>query len=163
LAVRCLCGADASPNEHRDPDGTGYALGVGDARGGGLATVLLIGVSTAPLPTPWFRRELPPRPLDWVLLILTALLSAALAATYALPVACPTRERSLTAGGLLSFFAMGCPVCNTLAVLDLGWGGVLTYFAPLQPRRGTSALVLLGGTLVARLRAVRLALAPVPA
>jgi len=94
-------------------DGPGYGLGVGYALGGGLATALLIGVPTA----------LPPRPLDRVFLILTALLCAALAATYAQPVACPTRERSLTAGGLLSFFAIGCPVRSRLAVLPLAWGG----------------------------------------
>jgi hypothetical protein len=132
---------------------------VGYALGGGLATMLLIGVPTALLPTPWFGREIPPRPLDWVFLILTALLCAALAVTYALPVACPTRERSLTAGGFLSFLAIGCPVCNKLAVLALGWGGALTYFAPFQPLLGALALVLLAVTLVARLRAVRLALA----
>jgi len=133
--------------------------GVGYALGGGLATMLLIGVPTALLPTPWFGRAIPPRPLDWIFLLLTAFLCSALAATYALPVACPLRERSLTAGGLLSFFAIGCPVCNKLAVLALGWGGALTYFAPLQPVLGALAL-LLGGTLVARLRALRLALSP---
>ncbi len=134
---------------------------VGYALGGGLATVLLIGVPTALLPTPWFGRAISPRPLDWVFLIVTAILCAALAATYALPVTCPTRERSLTAGGLLSFFAIGCPVCNKLAVLALGWGGALTYFAPIQPLLGVFALALLGGTLLTRLRAVRLALSPV--
>jgi len=120
--------------------------------------VLLVGVPTAHLPTPWFRRAVPPRPRGWIVLILTALLCAALAATYALPVACPPRERSLTAGGLLSFFAIGYPACNKLAVLTLGWGGALTYFAPLQPALGALALATHGGTLVARLRAVRLAL-----
>lgn len=140
--------------------GSSSANIVGYALGGGLATALLIGVPTALLPTPWFGREIPPRPLDWVFLALTAILCAALAATYALPVACPTRERSLTTGGLLSFFAIGCPVCNKLAVLALGWGGALTYFAPIQPLLGVLALVLLGATLLARLRAVRLALSP---
>ena len=128
--------------------GTGLLYGLG----GGLATLVLIGVPTVLIPNPWFGREIPPRPLDYVVLALSVLLVAALAATYAWPLACPWRERSLTTGGLLSFFAVGCPVCNKLAVLALGWSGALTYFAPLQPLLGAVAVLLLAATLVARLR-----------
>ncbi len=120
--------------------------------GGGIATLLLIGIPTVLIPNRWFGRAIPPRPLDYAILALTVALVAALAATYALPLACPTRERSLTAGGLLSFFAVGCPVCNKLAVLALGWSGVLTYFAPIQPVLGVASIALLAATLVARLR-----------
>ncbi|HEY8600349.1 MAG TPA: hypothetical protein VIL85_18075 [Thermomicrobiales bacterium] len=122
------------------------------ALGGGFSALVLIGVPTVLIPNPWFGREIPPRPLDYVVFALTVFLVAALAATYAWPLACPTRERSLTVGGLLSFFAVGCPVCNKLAVLALGWGGALTYFAPLQPLLGAVAILLLAATLVARLR-----------
>lgn len=121
------------------------------ALGGGLSTLLLIGIPTVLLPNPWFGRAIPPRPLDYVFLVLTVALVAALAATYALPLTCPTRERALTAGGLLSFFAVGCPVCNKLAVLALGWSGAMTYFAPLQPLLGLASVVLLAVTLAARL------------
>ena len=122
------------------------------AFGGGLGTALLIGIPTVLIPNRWFGREIPPRPLDYLLFALTIALSAALAATYALPLACPTRERSLTAGGLLAFFAVGCPVCNKLAVLALGWSGAMTYFAPIQPLLGVASLAVLAATLVARLR-----------
>lgn len=122
------------------------------ALGGGLASLLLIGIPTVLLPNAWFGRAIPPRPLDYVFLALTVALVAALAATYALPLTCPTRERSLTAGGLLAFFAVGCPVCNKLAVLALGWSGALTYFAPLQPLLGVASVALLATTLAARLR-----------
>jgi hypothetical protein len=126
---------------------------VGFGAGGALATLLLIGVPTALFPTPWFGREIPPRPLDYVILGLTAILAAGLAATYALPVACPARERTVTAGGLLSFFAVGCPVCNKIAVLALGSSGALTYFAPIQPLLGLLSLALLAYALITRLRA----------
>ena len=43
-------------------------------------------------------------------------------------------------GGALTFFAVGCPVCNKLVVLALGFSGALTYFAPLQPALGIAAL-----------------------
>lgn len=134
------------------PPASLVGTGVLYAVGGGLATLFLIGVPTVLIPNPWFGREIPPRPLDYVVLALTVLLVAALAATYAWPLACPTRERSLTAGGLLSFFAVGCPVCNKLAVLALGWSGALTFFAPLQPLLGAIAVLLHAATLAARLR-----------
>ena len=118
----------------------------------GFAALLLIGVPTALIPTPWFGREIPPRTLDYLFLALTVPLMAALGATYALPLACPTRERQLTAGGMLSFFAVGCPVCNKLVVLALGWGGAMTYFAPIQPLLGVVSLGLLGYALWSRLR-----------
>ena len=119
---------------------------------GGIATLLLIGIPTVLIPNRWFGREIPPRPIDYAILALTVAVVAALAATYALPLACPTRERSLTAGGLLSFFAVGCPVCNKLVVLALGWSGAMTYFAPLQPFLGFISIALLATTLFARLR-----------
>lgn len=122
------------------------------ALSGGFATALLLGIPTVLIPNRWFGRAIPPRPLDYVIFALTVALVAALAATYALPLACPTRERSLTAGGLLSFFAVGCPVCNKLAVLALGWSGAMTYFAPLQPFLGVASLILLATTLATRLR-----------
>lgn len=122
------------------------------ALGGGFATALLIGIPTVLIPNRWFGRAIPPRPLDYVIFALTVVLVAALAATYALPLTCPTRERSLTAGGLLSFFAVGCPVCNKLVVLALGWSGATTYFAPIQPFLGAVSLVVLTATLIARLR-----------
>ncbi len=119
---------------------------------GGVLTFFLIGIPTVLIPNPWFGREIPPRTVDYVIFALTVLLAAVLVATYALPLACPTREGSLTAGGLLSFLAVGCPVCNKLVVLALGWSGAMTYFAPVQPLLGVLSLILLGLTIAARLR-----------
>ncbi|MGN6360260.1 MAG: hypothetical protein ACTHNK_07725, partial [Thermomicrobiales bacterium] len=93
------------------------AIMLAAALGTGGATFVLIGVPTALIPIPWFMRMLPSRPLDWVFLALTTLLAAALGATYALPVACPLGEGKLTAGGILSFLAIGCPICNKVALL----------------------------------------------
>src|SRR5690242_20649777 len=127
------------------------------ALGAGGVTVVLIGVPTALIPNPWFMRMLPARPLDWVFLALTALLVAALGATYALPATCPLGEGKLTAGGILSFLAIGCPICNKVALLALGASGALTYFAPIQPFLGVAALGCLGWALAVRLRAIRAA------
>jgi hypothetical protein len=85
-------------------------------------------------------------------LALTAVLAAALGATYALPVACPVRERQLTAGGILSFFAIGCPVCNKIALVLLGTSGALSVWAPIQPFVGAASLALLAVTVAWRVR-----------
>ncbi|GAA4282930.1 hypothetical protein GCM10022261_04610 [Brevibacterium daeguense] len=55
-------------------------------------------------------------------------------------------------GAVLAWFAVGCPVCNKIALLALGYTGALTWFAPLQPALAVAALVLTGGALAVRLR-----------
>jgi hypothetical protein len=122
----------------------------------GVATFLAIGLPTAVIPSPIFGRQIPVRPEDYVFLALTSLMAAAIGATYAFPAACSLQEGKLTAGGMLSFFAIGCPVCNKLAVLLLGWGGAMTYFAPLQPLLAIVSLVLFAVALRFRLRAIGL-------
>jgi hypothetical protein len=64
----------------------------------------------------------PVRLQDYVFLIVTALLAGILAASYALPQtrACSIEQGRATAGGLLSFLAIGCPTCNKIIVLLLG-------------------------------------------
>lgn len=126
---------------------------VGGLVSGGV-TALAVGVPTAVIPNPWFMRMTPIRDLDVLYLVVAALLSAGVGATYAFPQACPLRRGQLTAGGLLTLFAVGCPVCNKLVVLLLGLSGALTFFAPLQPLLGAVATVLLVATLVTRLRSV---------
>ena len=56
------------------------------------------------------------------------------------------------AGGLAAFLAIGCPVCNKVALVLLGTSGALTIWAPLQPLLGIASLALLGATLAWRLR-----------
>lgn len=55
------------------------------------------------------------------------------------------------AGTVLAWFAVGCPVCNKLALLALGYGGAMTWFAPVQPVQAVAALLLTGLALLARL------------
>ncbi len=56
---------------------------------------------------------------------------------------------------MLSFFSVGCPVCNKVVVLLLGLGGAMTMFNPLRPFLGLASIVLLSLTLFVRLRAFR--------
>lgn len=49
-----------------------------------------------------------------------------------------------SAGGVLSAFAVGCPICNKLVVALVGVSGALNVWAPVQPLVGMAALALLG-------------------
>ena len=55
-------------------------------------------------------------------------------------------------GGFLTFFAVGCPVCNKLVLLALGASGALTWFGPVQPVLSLAAIGVLAWALRARLR-----------
>ncbi len=123
--------------------------------GTGAAVLLLIGIPTVLIPNPWFSRMVPTRPQDYAFLALTVLLSALIGATYAFPAACPLQEGKLTAGGFLSFLAVGCPVCNKIVVLALGTTGAMRYFEPAQPLLAIAGIALLGYALIVRLRAIR--------
>ena len=125
-------------------------------------SALAIGLPTDVIPNPVFGRQgTPVEPWAIPVLAVTAVLSGLLFATYVQAgvadktddVAAldrPSRFGSL--GGLLSFFAVGCPICNKVVVIALGTSGALTWFAPVQPYLGVFALGLLAWALRIRLR-----------
>jgi hypothetical protein len=122
-----------------------------------VVTALVVAVPTAMIPNPVFGREIPTTWWAWPTLVLTAVLGGLLVATYVRePGAVTTPSQGLnrrgTVGGLLSFFAVGCPVCNKLALIALGYTGALQWFAPVQPVLAVGGVVLLGWALRARLR-----------
>ena len=59
------------------------------------------------------------------------------------------------AAGLVTFFAVGCPVCNKLVLLALGASGAVTWFAPLQPILAVASVVVMAIALRLRLRGER--------
>lgn len=75
--------------------------------------------------------------------------------TGAIAIAPVAETRGTTLGaiaGFGAFLAIGCPVCNKIALVLLGTSGALTVFAPIQPVIGIASLVLLVATLAWRLR-----------
>jgi len=129
------------------------------AVGGTLAAFLLLGLTTAVIPNPVFGRSI--EPTDWAMkvLILTSALSGLLFATYVRNEPGPVHaERADSVakggavGGLLTYFAIGCPVCNKLVLLALGTTGAVEFFAPVQPYLGVAGLGILGVALIYRLR-----------
>lgn len=129
-----------------------------------LAVALLIGVPTDVIPNPVFGRPVPVTWWSYPTLAITAMLGGMLAATYvrstspdtdATPrpveeIDAPTRTGSMA--GLLSFFAVGCPVCNKLVIVALGTTGARQWFEPVQPLLAIASIGLLWWALRARLR-----------
>jgi cbb3-type cytochrome oxidase subunit 1 len=126
------------------------AIALGSAVG--LVAAATIAIPTAVIPNPLFTRMTPTRPLDVVLLVLTAIAAGLVGATYAAGTASPSCERRAGSGGILAFLAIGCPICNKVVVAVLGTAGALTYFEPLQPVLGLAGLALLLAALHIRLR-----------
>lgn len=120
-----------------------------------VLAALAIAIPTAVVPNPFFTRMTPVRPLDVVLLALTAILAGVIGATYATRIAAtPSCERRAGSGGLLAFLAIGCPICNKIVVAALGVSGAFSYFEPVQPILGVGGILLLLAALGVRLRAI---------
>ncbi|MEU3704021.1 hypothetical protein AB0E82_17245 [Streptomyces anulatus] len=137
---------------------------------GALATAVAVGVPTDVVPTPLFGRSVPVQWWNYPALALTAVLAGLVLSTYVRPpVASPvsppgaspstqppgtSRDGRMGAiGGVLSFFAVGCPVCNKLVLVLLGSSGALSYWAPLQPLFAVVSVALLAEAALRRLSA----------
>lgn len=130
-----------------------------------VATVLLVGVPTVLIPNPWFGRTVPPTWWSLPVLLVTAALSGLVTATYVSAPATPSTgvpSRSGLLGGFLTYLAVGCPVCNKVALLALGSAGAIQWFAPVQPVLAVAGVVLLGYALRRRLAGERSCPVPVP-
>lgn len=126
----------------------------GAAAGAAALTALVVGVPTAVVPTPLFGRTVPTPWWAWPTLALTAVLTGLLLATYVRVAGQDGDRRSArlgTVGGALSFFAVGCPVCNKLVLLALGTSGALTVWQPVQPVLAVASSALLAAATVRRL------------
>jgi hypothetical protein len=136
-----------------------------------VVSLVAFGLVSAIIPNPVFGRQIPPEPFAIAVWLLSAPLMGLVMATYTvaspvtMPVpltmgsgtgrsARPERDGSLlgTIAGLGAFLAIGCPVCNKIALVLLGTSGAMTVYAPLQPVIGAASLALLGATLVWRMR-----------
>lgn len=141
-----------------------------------LAFAVLLGVPTVLIPNPVFGREVPPQTWSYVTWVLSSALAGMLAATYVRPAprvesgVTPTQDDATSvevaagpaasdrpsrwglAGGALTWFAVGCPVCNKIALLALGYAGTMRWFAPAQPVLAVVAVTMTAGALVVRLR-----------
>lgn len=120
----------------------------------GTATALvLIGIPAAIVDSPFFVRMIPTRAQDYVIWVVSAVLVGLIAGTYASRTP-SNNEGKVFSGGMLSFLAVGCPICNKLVVVLLGTSGALTFFGPAQIFIGLASLGLLAWTFGLRARSV---------
>jgi hypothetical protein len=146
-----------------------------------IVSLVAFGLVSAIIPNPVFGRQIPPEPFAIAVWVASAPLMGLIAATYMTSAAsraepsflggplagaeavaihsassasaAETRGTTLgTLAGFGAFLAIGCPVCNKIALILLGTSGALTIFAPIQPVIGAVSLALLAGTLAWRLR-----------
>jgi hypothetical protein len=151
-------------------------LALADRRLLGWAAVLTVvsglafGLVSAMIPNPVFGRSVPPEPFAYWVWLLSAPLMGLVFATYVVPPgpagpglarplvmgdAAAIERRSTRLGGVASFaafLAIGCPVCNKVALVLLGASGAMSFWAPLQPVVGVASLALLAVTATWRLR-----------
>jgi len=132
-----------------------------------VVTVLVVGVPTDVIPNPLFDRPVEVTWWSWPVLVATGVLAGLLAATYVRHGARGENgaengaengieaDRSVRlggVGGLLAYFAVGCPVCNKFVLLALGATGAMEFFAPIQPVLAVAGVVVLAIALRVRLR-----------
>ena len=133
------------------------------AGGLSVAFALLIGIPTVLIPNPVFGRQVPVQSWSYPVWIASSVLAGMLAATYvrrtrgiadttATESTSDAPSRFVMVGGVLAWFAVGCPVCNKIALLALGYSGAITWFAPVQPFLAAAALMMTAGALLMRLR-----------
>jgi len=137
-----------------------------------LLAMVVIAVPADLIENRFFGRPIPPGPVDYVILVVTAALIGLILAIRpdrAAGVASETetdfeRQSAQTMwGGFVSFLAVGCPVCNQAVVALLGTSGALSWWAPVQPVVGLAAVALLLFTLHKRLATFNLSSCPIPA
>ena len=122
----------------------------------GALTALVIGVPTGVIETPWYTRMTPVLWWNYPVWAVSSALTGVLVATYVRqPVAASGQSGKTLGAGVLSVFAVGCPICNKLVVLALGVNGALTWFAPVQPILALVSIALLTYALRARTRSLR--------
>jgi len=137
----------------------------------GVVALVAFGLVSAIIPNPVFGRQVPPESFAIWVWIVSAPLMGLVVATYTTPYRFPEGATPLrivggpdpaeeakrgttlgTIGSFGAFLAIGCPVCNKIALLLLGASGAMTVYAPIQPYIGVASLALLAGTLAWRLR-----------
>lgn len=128
--------------------------------------VLATAIPTDLIDTPFFARDVPPTWWAWPVTLISSALAGLVAATYLrrpgdrenpaeADSATPDRPVLGALGAVGTWFAVGCPVCNKVALLALGYAGALRFFGPVQGYLGIASIALLTVALVLRVRRER--------
>lgn len=119
-----------------------------------IITALFISIPTAVLENSFFGRDIEVTSWSIPVIVITSILSGLLFATYVKNDPANGEDTSIkvgTAGAFFSYIAVGCPVCNKIAFLALGYSGAIKYFAPVQPFLAALGVSILAYALMRRL------------
>ncbi len=121
----------------------------------GTAFLLLFGILSAIIPTPFFKRMDPALFLDYFFLVATAALVGVFVALHIIH---KSKKCTLPAasGALGGFVGFSCALCNKLLIFLLGVGGVVALIRPYQPVLGFIGVGLLLLAVVRKIKAIRL-------
>jgi len=123
----------------------------------GVLIAIVVALPTAVIPNPIFGRAIEVTWWSYPTVIITGILGGLLVGTYVRdPQAkvdkADTALKLGTVGGFISFFAVGCPVCNKLVLLALGTSGAVSWFGPIQPILAVASIAFMAWALRLRLR-----------
>jgi hypothetical protein len=111
----------------------------------------VIGVPTDVIATPFFTRMTSVRWWDYVVLVITVVLTALWAG-----IRTSRRVKESSSGVLgtsvVSALAVGCPICNKVVVGLLGVSGALSIWAPIQPVLAVLSVAALLAAVIVRWR-----------
>ncbi|MDI1289613.1 MAG: hypothetical protein PSX37_06655 [bacterium] len=127
---------------------------------GGFILSVVVSIPTDVIPNPFFTRSMAVTWWSYPVVISTGVLGALLVGSYvrndelssARDEQVERSSRFGLVGATLSFFAIGCPVCNKLVLLALGASGTMTWFAPVQPVLAIASVILMAIAVRMRLR-----------
>jgi len=119
--------------------------------------VLLFGIPTALIPTPWFTRMISARSSDYVFLLLNSALIGAYVGVHAYEKHEKSKKGDVmaTTGGIANIFAVGCPICNKVLVALLGASAVMAYIEPIRVWLGIFSAGLVGVALWFKVKNVK--------
>lgn len=98
-----------------------------------LLVAVAIAIPADLLENPIFGRPIEPKPIDYVILAITAALIGLILAIRPgeRTDEVESQDTRTMFGGFVSFLAVGCPVCNQAVVALVGTSGALSWWAPV--------------------------------
>jgi uncharacterized membrane protein len=118
-----------------------------------IVLFLLFGIPTNLIPNPWFNRMVEKTTLDYFFLVAaSALLGSYIGVHFYKKNVSKTCDVATYSGGIGSFLAFSCPICNKILILLFGATALLTYFEPYRPYLGAISISLLNAALYSKLK-----------
>ena len=119
----------------------------------GILFFIVSGMVTSLLPNYFFARMTPITKLDYVFLTSSSiLLGTYVGVHYYKKNTTKKCDTVASTGGVGSFLAFACPVCNKLLVFLFGATALMTYFEPYRPVLGIVSSGLLGAAVYWRIK-----------